>query len=257
MHPKSALFCHFGARHNRAVCASSTSLILSLLLVFWSGLDLAQATPHMSLLSGTPCAGCHSSPHGGGGRTELGWSSMNHVGAFTYDQVGLGVLHKQKSNMIGGKVSVGFDMRLQGVRLGRPQVDPTSSNPSAVIVPDFMFIPMQVQPYLAIKPTYDLTIYASFLPGSDMKNITQHVYPGMSSYEAWALYQVHPTLMVRAGAFQPTFGIRHDDHTILLRGDARRRNPIIPPNFTELGAEVRYQPRRWLRAEVGGFGSQN
>ena len=41
-------------------------------LILWGG--VAQATPRMSLTAGTPCSGCHYSPNGGGGRTELGWS---------------------------------------------------------------------------------------------------------------------------------------------------------------------------------------
>ena len=58
----------------------------------------AYSTPRQSLTAGTPCSGCHFSPNGGGGRTELGWGSMNKVGAFTYDNLGLNALHNQKSN---------------------------------------------------------------------------------------------------------------------------------------------------------------
>ena len=212
------------------------------------------ATPRMSLTAGTPCRGCHYNANGGGGRTELGWSSMSHVGALTFDQIGLTSLHKQKSNMIGEVVSVGLDIRLQGARLGKPVYQGDVDNP---IVPDFMWIPMQFQPYLALKPLKQLTIYGSVLPGPNSSDgdIATQVYPGMSAYEYWASYAFGASApTIRIGKFQPTFGIRHDDHTILLRGDAlNRRTPIIPPNFTELGAEVSYQPKRWLRAELGGF----
>ena len=216
------------------------------------------ATPRMSLTAGTPCSGCHYSPNGGGGRTELGWSSMSHTGALTYDQLVLKPLHKQESNMIGGVVSIGMDVRLQGARLGQPIYQGSESDPA---VPDLTWIPMQFQPYLAIKPVEDLVIYGSVMPGPNTSdgNFRDQVYPGMSAFEWWASYQFGATApKIRVGKFQPTFGIRHDDHTILLRGDAlSRRTPIIPPNFTEIGAEVSYQPKRWLRAEVGGFRSQN
>lgn len=214
-----------------------------------------QATPRQSLTAGTPCSGCHFSPNGGGGRTDLGWGSMNKVGAFNYESIGLKALHDQKSNKIVNLASVGFDLRLQGARLGSPTYTPDG----AITYPDMTWIPMQFQPYLAIKPIDSLTIYGSVLPGPNIGggDISTQVYPGMSAYEWWASYSFGATApTLRIGKFQPTFGIRHDDHTILLRGDAlNRRSPIIPPNFTEIGAEVGYQPMRWFRVEVGGFQS--
>lgn len=214
----------------------------------------ARATPRMSLTAGTPCVGCHFSPNGGGGRTELGWGAMSKVGALTYDQLALAPLHAQESNtLLDGQLSVGFDARLQWARLGGPEYGPTG----AVVYPDLTMIPMQLQPYLAVKPTHDLTLYGSFQPGSGLRDgdpLTQ-VYPGMSAFEAWGMYSLGGDKpYVRVGLFQPTFGVREDDHTILVRGDAaNRRVPVIPPNFRELGVEVGYQPRRWLRAEVGVF----
>src|SRR5687768_5440363 len=44
----------------------------------------ALALPRFSLVSGTRCSACHFTPHGGGIRTELGWSMMNEVGAFRW-----------------------------------------------------------------------------------------------------------------------------------------------------------------------------
>ena len=216
------------------------------------------ALPRMSLTAGTPCGGCHYSHNGGGGRTELGWSSMDQVGALTYDQIGLSGADKQNSNMIGKVVSVGLDLRVQGARLGRPVYQGDQNDP---LVPDYIWIPMQFQPYLAVKPMDGLTVYGSVLPGPNTSegDIASQVYPGMSAYEWWASYEFGARApSVRIGKFQPTFGIRHDDHTILLRGDAlNRRLPIIPPNFTEMGAEISYQPKRWVRAEVGGFHTQH
>ena len=221
------------------------------------------ATPRMSLTAGTPCSGCHFSPNGGGGRTELGWGSMNTVGAITYDQLGLSALHEQESNtLLSEQVMLGFDARLQWARLGRPEYNENNE----VSYPDLTMIPMQLQPYIGYKPTHDVTLYGSFMPGPDLMNRdggswepAKQVYPGMSAYEAWAMYSLnHGTINVRAGQLQPTFGIRHDDHTIMIRGDGlNRRVPVIPPNFTELGADVSYQPMRWLRADLSVVDTTN
>ena len=233
-------------------CVILSVLGLCFTLGFYS--PNAHSTPRQSLTAGTPCSGCHFSPNGGGGRTELGWGSMNKVGAFTYDSLGLSALHEQKSNQIAGMATVGLDLRIQGARLGNPSKEGTE-----VSYPDFSWIPMQFQPYIAIKPISALTLYGSVMPGPNAMDgdLDTQVYAGMSTYEWWASYKFGPTApTLRIGKFQPTFGIRHDDHTMLLRGDAlKRRFPIIPPNFTEIGAEIGYQPKRWFRAELGGFQS--
>src|SRR5687768_14808585 len=44
----------------------------------------ADAIPRFSLISGTRCSACHFNPQGGGLRTELGWESMNEVGAWRW-----------------------------------------------------------------------------------------------------------------------------------------------------------------------------
>lgn len=216
-----------------------------------------EATPRMSLTAGTPCSGCHFSPNGGGGRTELGWGSMNTVGAVSYDQIGLKALHEQESNTLFETVVLGFDARLQWARLGRPEYDANNQ----VSYPDLTMIPMQLQPYLGIKPTHSLTLYGTFMPGPGLMDgdPIKQVYPGMSSYEAWAMYSLnHGTINLRAGKLQPTFGIRHDDHTIMIRGDGlNRRIPLIPPNFTELGLDISYQPVRWLRADLSVVDTTN
>lgn len=213
------------------------------------------ATPRQSLTAGTPCVGCHFSPNGGGGRTELGWGSMQKVGALSYKSIGLSALEDQESNQIAELASVGIDIRVQGARLGNP-----STVDGQVNYPDLSWIPMQFQPYLAMNPIDGLTLYGSVMPGPDATSgdLTTQVYAGMSAFEWWGSYSLGATApTIRVGQFQPTFGIRHDDHTLLLRGDAlKRRFPIIPPNFTELGAEMSYQPMRWLRMEFGGFSTR-
>ena len=251
----------FKRRRTRASRKTLTPIILNTLAICalsgtWNVSDhFAYGTPRMALTAGTPCSGCHYSPNGGGGRTELGWSSMSHVGALTYDTLGLKSLHDQESNHLAGDLmTLGVDIRLQGARLGTPQINETSKE---VEYPDFSWIPMQFQPYLALQPTYGLTLYGSVMPGPNFAegDISTQVFPGMHAYEAWAMYSFGATApSIRIGQFQPTVGIRHDDHTMLLRGNAsNRRIPLLPPNYNELGAEIGYQPQRWLRTEVGAF----
>ncbi|MEL6182948.1 MAG: hypothetical protein AAFS10_28590, partial [Myxococcota bacterium] len=63
---------------------------------------------------------------------------------------------------------------------------------------------------------------------------------------------------IRGGVFQPAIGVRHDDHTLFIRGDARdRRRPIIPPSYAEAGAEITVQPVTWFRTELGGYATNN
>ncbi len=234
----------------------------------WAGLTLlsltllggvAQATPRMSLTAGTPCAACHVNPTGGGGRTEIGFGAMSKAGALTYDQLGLGALHDVESNTwLDGLLSIGMDLRIQGARLGNPTLDESGAGTPETRVPDYTFFPMQVQPYVTLRPARGVTLYGTFGAGPETfrGKICDEVFPGMSCYAAYAMYEPADATLptVRAGVFQPSIGIRHDDHTLFVRGDARdRRRPIIAPNYAEPGAEVIYQPVTWLRAEVGAF----
>ncbi len=234
-------------------CRFYVGLAMSFLLA--SG---AHALPRQSLTAGTPCIACHVNPTGGGGRTELGWQSMNHTGAFNFADLGLQSFHDVESNtLFDGQLALGFDIRVQGARLGNPTLDESGDEPETQ-VPDMTFFPMQFQPYVTVKPTDTVSLYATYLPGPDTMSegkICDPVFPGTACYEGFVLYEPTgswPT--VRAGVFQPAIGVRHDDHTLFIRGDARdRRRPIIPPNYAELGAETMIQPVTWFRTELGVF----
>ncbi len=208
--------------------------------------------PRVSLTSGTPCLACHTNPSGGGGRTELGWGSMSNVGAIDYYDVGM---TPDETNMIlDGLMSIGMDVRVQGARLGKPTIDEATQE---TVYPDMTFFPMQIQPYITVKPYEGVTLYGTYLPGPesfrDGQGPCDPVFPGMACYEAFAMYEpsgAWPT--VRAGVFQPALGIRHDDHTMMIRGDANdRRRPLIAPNYAEAGVEVISQPVTWFRTELG------
>ena len=73
-----------------------------------------------------------------------------------------------------------------------------------------------------------------------------------------AIYQPNynwPAL--RVGHFQPSIGMRYDDHTMLVR-----QTPMLPgaasliaPNYAEYGAEVHYYKKLWL-SQTGGDSSR-
>ena len=84
--------------HRRAGCAESQL----------AGATSLKHDPAHVMTSGTPCLACHTNPTGGGGRTELGWSSMSNVGAITYEDVGLS---PDETNMlVDGLLSIGLDI---------------------------------------------------------------------------------------------------------------------------------------------------
>lgn len=234
--------------------------LISLAFLALSGTALA--TPRMSLTAGTPCVACHVNPNGAEGRTELGFGAMHRVGAVTWDQLGLQSFHDLNTNtFLDGLIGFSFDYRGQGARLGRPELVDTADGGTETQVPDYVFFPMQVQPYLSVMPATGLTLYGTWLMGPEIKEgeLCDPVFPGMSCFGAQAIYELGGTLpTVRAGVFQPSIGVRHDDHTILTRGDAAaRRVPIIPPGYAEAGGEVAWQPKQWVRIEGGAFNTQN
>ncbi len=237
------------------------ALLVSVLGWLGGGQD-AQALPRMSLTAGTPCSACHVNVQGGGGRTEIGWGSMALTGAFTYDQLGLDALNDQETNLLfNGYASIGLDARGQLARLGRPTLEVGDDGQTMTVPPGRVFFPMQIQPYLTVSPSDKVKLYGTYAlgPNSSSGEVCDAVYAGQSCFEAQAIVQYSPSApTIRVGQMQPSIGIRHDDHTMLIRGDASQpRQPLIAPNYADVGAELSYHPRYWFQTEVGGFWARN
>lgn len=216
------------------------------LLALWAAPDRADAVPRFSVTAGSPCTTCHVNPTGAGLRNLIGFESMDDVGFVTY---GSG-LHNA---LFDDVLSLGADVRIQAVRLGAPEIPPGETE---IIEPDMVLLPMQIQPYLGINPMEGLWLYGSYTVGPrtiDRGEVCDPTYPGQSCFDAAIQYQPSSTLpTLRAGMIQPSVGIRRDDHTIYIRGDAAdRRGPLIPPNYADWGAELSYQPVSWFRSELG------
>lgn len=208
----------------------------------------ALAVPRMSVTAGSPCITCHVNPTGGGLRNEIGFGSMDAGSLLEFG-------HFAHNALFDDLVSVGMDVRVQAVRFGGPTTDP---NTGAIVEPDVEVFPMQVQPYLGIKPMSGLWIYGSYAMGRktvDEGELCDEHFPGQSCFDAAVQYQPSPTLPTfRVGMIQPSIGIRRDDHTIYIRSDALdRQRPIVPPNYAEWGAEASWQPESWIRGELGVF----
>lgn len=216
-------------------------LLLTVVVLQAAGAGRLIALPRFSLLSGTRCSACHFNPQGSGIRNELGWSSMNQVGAISPSSIGLDSLFAAETNSHwDGLVTFGLDVRLQMAKLGRTADAPRK------------FIPMQLAPGVAIAPFEWLTAFGTYNAGPVR-------YPGQTQFEAMAVIQPEITLpAVRLGYLQPSIGIRHDDHTMFVRRDAAGfGTPLIPPNYNEIGGEINYEGLRWLTMNAGVFSARN
>lgn len=206
------------------------------------GSERAQAIPRFSLLTGTRCSACHFNPQGGGIRQELGWMSMNEVGALSLEEVGLGGLKSETNSYFNNVFTVGLDARGQLAKLGRP---PEAKR---------MFIPMQLAAHAAVVPFEGLSAYGSY-----NFSTLRYSFQGQTPWTAAIQYQ--PSVQapsIRAGYIQPSIGIRHDDHTLFIRKDAAHNNtPVVPPEYNELGAELTFEGLRLLTLNTGVFGAKN
>lgn len=236
-----------------SLCSAAVALVFLL-----SAATEAEALPRMSMTSGAPCSTCHINNQGGGMRSEIGWGSMAYTGLFDYEDLGIDFLADMYSHeIVERRVAVGFDARMQMARLGRPVAEIDENGEQQVLAPDRRVIPMQLQPHVAVEVLDWLKLHGTYAAGPNTfrGELCDTPYAGQSCYMAQAIIEPsRPWPKFRVGNFQPSIGIRHDDHTMLIRDDvSRTRAPIIPANYAELGAEVSYQPKYWLRMEAGGF----
>jgi hypothetical protein len=219
----------------------------------------ATALPRQTLMSGTPCSACHVNVQGGGMRTEIGWGSMAYSGALTWDQLGFNWLDQRMTNEVAPGWALGLDYRGQLARRGPPALVPGDNGQLETVPASRDFFPMQVQPYLSGQLTDWLQVYGTWAgtPQTfEQPTFCSEDYPGQSCYEAQAIFRPGPTLpTVRVGQLQPSVGIRHDDHTMLIRSIGGRT--MLPPQWAETGGEVTWQPRYWVQVDGGVFGSRN
>ena len=217
----------------------------------------ASAIPRLTLLTGARCSNCHVDSAGGGLRSEMGWYAANHNGMVTWDQVGWSGLHDLKSNtLFDGLLTLGFDSRYQIFKTP-PSYDAFGKYDAG----KRLYVPMQIAPTLALQPLKELTVVGAFNLIAVDFGAGKHTYPGESAWEAWAKYQPSELApYIRAGMIQPKVGIRHDDHTMLIRNNAMtggRPKPMLAPYWTDPGVEVGYEGIHWVSAEATLFQARN
>lgn len=222
------------------------SLCTTLLLA-----STAHALPRMTLTAGSRCSNCHVNPQGGGLRNDMGFYALAQAGMVTWEQVGWQKFHDLSDNQaLDGRLTYGFDYRGVLAKLGAPRW----GSDGQVVEPARIPVPMQLTPALAYKITDWLSATASVNPLWWVRN-----YPGQSPADGWLqikLAQGMPSL--RVGMIQPSFGIRHDDHTLLLRRNPKTLGqPLLPPSYADPGAEVTWEPTHWLTVDAAALWGRN
>ena len=222
-------------------------LILTVILAFCLIVDI-HALPQMSLLSGNRCSSCHVNQQGGGTRNDLGWYTYRDVSAL---QPAKGIMEDfwgiqdTLREWIGAKSNIGFDMRFQYIRSRNPESEAS-------------FFPMQFSVYGHHQFTPWLGIEGAYNAGPIR-------YKGQQSWSGSVLLQPGIDLpQVRIGMFQPTIGIKNDDHTTLNRQIAAdwltpeilspyNQMTLIAPHFASPGIELGYEGLHWLSVHAGVF----
>lgn len=210
------------------------------------------ALPQFSLLTGNRCLTCHVNAQGGGLRGELGWYVAKDASMLNPKDIPLlrdiYALDGESNSYIDGQLTIGMDLRGQLTR--SPSFDRATRR----------FFPMQLALYGAFKPNGVewLTLEGSF-DAASLWTSARGSYPGQSGWTASALIQPGLTLpLLRIGKFQPTVGVRYDDHTMLIRQVAGAfARPLIPPSYADWGAELQYDGLQWLSLSAGAFLPQN
>ncbi len=219
------------------------------------------------------------------------------AGMVTWDKLGLKSVHEAESNtFFDGKLTLGGDLRIQEARLGRPTIDDAgvTSVPDRMWVPMQMTPAAEVKVSKTVQVTASVNlagIYYQSVMGSS-------IYPGQSNFDGWIRWtpertvpaaaaaepapvaeasgkvsdddfdapaveepKVEPPVglpSVRVGMIQPSFGIRHDDHTLLIHGSAANlRQPVLPAFYNDLGMEVNWEGIHWLSVDAGAFWPRN
>ncbi len=205
---------------------------------------LLQARPEYSALTGNRCISCHVNVQGGAVRNLLGSYAASDLSIFNLEDTGAGETFKKINDYHSfweDRILWGFDYRLQSAKLGGP------------VHSEREIFSMQAAPYLVINPFKWLTLQGQY-------NFVEALYPAQKSWSASVIINPSYELpQLRIGFFQPSIGLRHDDHTVLIRQTAglRRANPVIPPDYAELGAEASYIAFKFLNITAGIFTAES
>jgi hypothetical protein len=201
------------------------------------------ALPQYSLMTGNRCLTCHVNSQGSGIRTELGWYASKDAAMIQLKDIPiLAGLESESNAYFDSQLIIGMDWRGQ---LARSWTFAEARR---------RFFPMQLAFYGAYIPTTWLTVEGTFDVASLWSSV-RTMFPGQSSWMVSVLIQPDYVLpLLRIGHFQPTVGIRYDDHTMLARQSAGAfPRPFLAPFYADWGAEIHYDGLQWLSLTVGAF----
>ncbi len=221
---------------------------LSLLVLLLITPESIDAKPQYTYLFGKDCKSCHLRPSGGGIRDYFGFSSRNDVSLIDTEMIGLMEFFEamQESNSVmDDMLSYGLDLRYQSLRRG--SVDSERE-----------ILLMQASPAISFAPTDDLVFEGVY--NFAMNYADELKYPGQQSWIASVIYSPSEDLpSIRLGHFQPSVGVKYDDHTMLVRQSlsATHPSPLLPIDLADYGAELNYNPAEWVNLRAGVFRSKN
>ncbi len=200
------------------------------------------ALPQYTLITGNRCINCHVNAQGSGLRNDLGFLSTEDISIVSFKDIGLSVLEKNltTNQLLDGKLTYGLDFRMQSAR------SYLSANSERKL------FPMQASAYMAVQPVTWVTAEGQY-------NFGGVRYIGQQEWAASLIIQPSLDLpSLRAGFFQPSIGVRYDDHTMLVRQQSGATlTPLVAPYYAEWGAEVRYNAPLWLDISGGVFSAKN
>ena len=203
--------------------------------------------PQYSILQsyGMKCNYCHFNNQGGGLRTNMGYLSRKDFGLVKPADIGLGSVYDKvnsTNSFFGDMLLTSLDLRYQNAKWGPPE-KPVRDN-----------MLMQFSPSIAIRPTEWVEFEAFYNLAYPLE--LNKRYPGQQDYSA-SIYIRPATWLpsLRVGKFQPTIGQKWDDHTLLVRrsADPAKSSPIIPDDYSELGAQLDYEAIDYLSLSAGVF----
>jgi hypothetical protein len=225
-------------------------LVSSLVLVLFFGNNLTLiALPQFSLMTGNRCLTCHINTQGGGIRGELGWYASKDAGMLKPKDIPLlrelYALDGESNSFFDNTLTFGMDLRGQLTR------SPRTADAQR------RFFPMQLSLHAAFTPVQWLTVEGTF----NFASLSRR-YAGQPTWAASVIIQPDYVLpQLRVGHFQPSTGMRYDDHTMLIRQVAGASypngTPLIPPYYADWGAELNYDGLKWLSLTAGAFLPKN
>ncbi len=199
--------------------------------------------PQFAVLTHNKCINCHINSQGGGLRNFSGWKFLNDVGLLKPEQLKLNKLYKydgESNTVFNRKLTLGTDFRLQMARSHKYKATKRR------------VFPMQAAVYADYRIVSWLHTYSSY-------NFGPKKFNGQKSWVASAIIQPEFSYtQFQIGYFQPSIGIRYDDHTMLVRQvPGANGNTLIPPNYAEYGAEFTFNGLDWLILNAGIFDAES